>query len=135
MADISAVCKSVLEDVDGGMACGVVDLNSGLSLGVHHTVPYFTQSYIDAVAAAAVDMFRGKGISGVEKLLSSVRGEEVKNSITEVQMTTKGTYHFMAVLPKKPDTLVVLVTNKKVNLGAGWAAVRKAIPDIEPLCP
>jgi hypothetical protein len=52
-----------------------------------------------------------------------------------LQMTTKGTYHFMAVIPEKPNALVVLVTTKKANLGMGWASVRKALPQLEPLCP
>lgn len=64
--NINEVLKGLVDDVDGGLACSVVDLESGLMLGAYHTVPYFTQSYIDAVAAAAVDMFRGKTVTTVE---------------------------------------------------------------------
>jgi len=112
-----------------------VDLSTGLLLGVAHNVPYFTQSYLDAVAAAAVDMFRGKGVAGVEKLLSQQRGTPVKNSIREVQMSTERTYHFMSIVPGKPDSMAVLITSTKANLGMGWAALRKSLPEIAPHCP
>jgi hypothetical protein len=113
----------------------VVDLQNGLLLSVSHNVPYFTQSYLEAVAAAAVDMVRGKNVLAVESLLSSTRGTKVENTIQEIQMTTSNTLHFMAVVPQKPNSMVVLITNRKTNLGMGWAAVRNALPKIAPLCP
>ena len=135
MSSINEVCKGIVDNVDDAMAAGVVDLSSGLLLGVHHNVPYFTQSYLDAVAAAAVDMFRGRGITGVEKRLSESRGQEVKNTMEEIQMTTPKTLHFMSVIPGKPNALAVLITGKKTNLGMGWAGLRSAISDLTPLCP
>ncbi len=135
MAKIDDVLAGVLRDVDGALGCAVVDLSSGLLLAVAHNVPYFTTSYLDAVAAAAVDMMRGKNVRAVESLLSSQRGKPVVNMIKEVQMTTENTYHFMAVIPGKDDSLIVLITHKKTNLGMGWSAVRRAMPILAPLCP
>lgn len=132
---IEDICKQAVRDVDGALGCAVVDLNSGLLLGAHHTVPYFTETYIEAVSSAAVDMMRGRGISNVEELLSTQRGEEVKNCIKEVQMTTDHTYHFMASVPGKPDNLAVLITDKKANLGGGWSALKAAMNKMAPLCP
>jgi len=127
--------RKLVDDVDGALACAVVDLSSGLMLGAHHNVPYFTQAYVDAVAAAAVDMFRGKTISTVEKLLAAQRGSEVSKSIKEVQMTTDGTFHFMTLVEGKEDALLVLITNRSANLGMGWTAVRRAKTDVAPMCP
>jgi len=135
MASINDVCARVVKDVDGALACGVVDLNTGLMLGVAHSIPYFTQTYLDAVAAGAVDMFRGRGISAVEELLSSVRGTKLEKSVQEMQMTTTGTYHFMSVCPDKQNALVVLITNKKVNIGMGWASLRRELPELSKMCP
>jgi len=135
MSKISDVCQSVVNDVDGGLACSVIDLTSGLMLGTAHKVPYFSQTYMDAVAAAAVEMFRGKNVRVVEKLLSQQRGEPVENSIEEMQMSTKGTYHFMSIVPDKPTALVVLVTTRAANLGMGWNAVRRSLVEIAPHCP
>lgn len=135
MSNLNNTLKGIVDDVDGAVGCAVVDLASGLMLGVAHSVPYFTQSYLDAVAASAVDMFRGKTVSAVEKLLSSTRGEKVEKSIKEIQMTTDNTYHFMSIVPGKTDALVVLITTKKANLGMGWSALRSGLGDIEPHCP
>lgn len=135
MAKLNDVLNGVMNDVDGAVGAAVVDLATGLLIGVAHKVPYFTQSYLDAVAAAAVEMFRGKNVGAVEKLLSSSRGEKMEKSIKEIQMTTDGTYHFMSVVPSKPDSLVVLITTRKANLGMGWAALRSSMVDIAPHCP
>lgn len=135
MAKIDDLLQGVLADVDGALGCAVVDLDSGLLLAAAHNVPYFTSSYLEAVAAAAVDMLRGKNVRAVESLLTTQRGKPVAKMIKEVQMTTENTLHFMAVIPDKPDALVVLITNKKTNLGMGWSAVRRVMPVLAPLCP
>ncbi len=135
MADINSICSDVVKQVDSALGCAVVDLDSGLLLGVAHNIPYFTQSYLDAVAAAAVDMFRGKNVQAVEDMIANMRGNNKTQLIKEVQMTTENTFHFMAVVPDKPNALVVLITSKKVNLGMGWVAVRQSLNKIGPLCP
>jgi len=135
MAGLNDVCKEIVGSVDGALGCGVVDLGTGLLLGVAHNVPYFTQSYLDAVAAAAVDMVRGKTVRAVEDLLSKNRGSKMENSIKEVQMTTENTYHFIATITGKPNAMVVLITTKKTNLGMGWSGVRNNMGKIAPLCP
>jgi len=135
MASISDICRDTVSDIDGSLACAVVDLNSGLLLGVHHGIPYFTQSYLDAVAAAAVDMFRGKAITTVENMIGNMRGTPINKSIQEVQMTTTNTLHFMVIVPDRPDSLAILITSKKINLGMGWAGLRRALPQLTPLCP
>jgi len=80
MSSTQEVCKLVLDKVDDCLAVGVVDLNTGMLMGVHHTVPYFTQAYLDAVAAAAVDMFRGKNVRRIEELISGQRAEVIKDA-------------------------------------------------------
>jgi predicted regulator of Ras-like GTPase activity (Roadblock/LC7/MglB family) len=135
MAKLDDILQQILRDVDGALGCAVVDLSNGLLLSVAHNVPYFTQSYLEAVAAAAVDMVRGKNVLAVETLLSSQRGKKIENSIKEIQMTTDMTYHFMATVSEKPDSMVVLITSRKTNLGMGWSAVRNNLPKIAPYCP
>jgi hypothetical protein len=123
MASTQEVCRQVLEKVDDCLAVGVVDLNTGMLMGVHHTVPYFTQAYLDAVAAAAVDMFRGKNVRRVEELLSAQRGEEMKDTFEEVFISSIKVFHFMTVIKDK-SAVVVMVTKKSANQGMGWAALR-----------
>ncbi|MDQ7004897.1 MAG: hypothetical protein Q9N67_08275 [Ghiorsea sp.] len=127
--------KGLVDTVDGALGCAVVDVSSGLVLGVHHTVPYFTQAYLDAVAAAAVEVFRGSTVRTVEKLLATQRGDHEVNYIQEIQMTTENTLHFMCIVPGKKNALAVLITNKNANLGMGWAALRRTLTEVAPHCP
>jgi hypothetical protein len=64
-----------------------------------------------------------------------MRGSARLHLIKEIQMTTENTFHFMMVVPEKPDALVVLITSRKANLGMGWSSIRMAIPKLTPLCP
>ena len=134
MASTTEVCKAVLEKVDDCVAVGVVDLNTGMLLGVHHSVPYFTQAYLDAVAAAAVEMFRGKNVRRVEELLSQQRGEPLKDSFEEIFISSPKVFHFMATIKDK-GAVVVMVTKKTVNQGMGWAAIRNNMNAIKGTLP
>jgi len=135
MSSIDDVCQEVLRKVDDALGFAVVDLDSGLLLAAAHNVPYFTQSYLDAVAAAAVDMFRGRTVSTVEELLAQQRGAAPQRLIKEIQMATDRTFHFMSIVPNKPNALAVLITGRRANLGMGWSATRGALTQLEPLLP
>jgi hypothetical protein len=134
MASTQDVCKTTLEKVDDCLAVGVVDLNTGMLMGVHHTVPYFTQAYLDAVAAAAVEMFRGKTVRRIEELLSTQRGEVLKDSFEEVFISSPKVYHFMTVIKDK-GAVVVMITKKTTNQGMGWAALRTSLPSVKATLP
>ena len=134
MANTTDVCKAILDKVDDCIAVGVVDLNTGMLMGVHHTVPYFTQAYLDAVAAAAVEMFRGKNVRRVEEMLSQQRGEPIKDSFEEIFISSPKVFHFMATIKDK-GAVVVMITKKTVNQGFGWAAVRNNLNAIKATLP
>ncbi|MCL2418554.1 MAG: hypothetical protein FWD04_04620 [Conexibacteraceae bacterium] len=133
MSRLDEVMESVIGEVDGALGCAVADMNSGGLLGVAHHVPYFTQEYLEAVAAAAVEMFRGQTVRHVEDLISARRGRPSERLVEEMQMTTRHTIHFMMVLPNHPDAVVVLITNRETSLGMGWAATRRSVLQIEPI--
>ncbi|GAA1998886.1 hypothetical protein [Brevibacterium samyangense] len=124
---------SVIDEVDGALGCAVADLRTGDLLGVAHRVSYFTQDYLEAVAAGAVSMFRGETVRHVEDLISAKRGRPTERLIEEVQMTTRHTIHFMMILPNHPEAVVVLITTHDTALGIGWAATRGSVLQIEPI--
>jgi hypothetical protein len=134
MASTQEVCRTTLDKVDDCLAVGVVDLNTGMLMGVHHTVPYFTQAYLDAVAAAAVEMFRGKTVRRIEELLSQQRGEQLKDSFEEVFISSPKTFHFMIVVKEK-GAVVVMITKKTTNQGMGWAALRNSLAAVKATLP
>lgn len=132
---LNKICENIYSEVQGTIAMAVVDLSTGLLLAVHHQVAHFDQTYLDAVSAAAVDMFRGRNVKAVETMLSEQRKKPAHNSIKEIQMTTDGTFHFMAILPDKPDILAILITTQRTSLGMGWTVLRRALPEITKMAP
>jgi hypothetical protein len=132
--NINEICTDIIADVNFALGCAVIDLNSGLLVGIAHKAPYFSPSNLDAAAVAAVEMFRGRTVMVVEQMISRMRGKEEYLMIEEIQMTTKNTYHFMAVIAEKPNNMVVLITTKQINLGMGWSALRSALPKLAPFC-
>lgn len=134
MSKLSDVCQIICSDVDGALAVGVVDLSSGMMMAVHHTVPYFTQDYLDAVAAASVDMFRGRLVSRIEQLLSKQRGSEIKGTFQEMFINSTNVFHFMKVIEGK-EAVVIMVTKKTTNQGMGWSSLKLALADIKALLP
>ena len=127
---LKQICEDIYGEVNGAIAVAVVDVSSGMALEVFHRVGHFNQEYIDLVSAAAVDMFRGRNVSKVEEKLAKQRNKPLSHSIQEVQMTTDGTLHFMAILPDKKDILALLVTSKKASVGMGWTSLRRSLPEI-----
>jgi hypothetical protein len=133
VSTLDEVMRTVVDGVDGALGCAVVDVTTGDLLGVAHNVPYFTQTYLDAVAAAAVQMFRGSTVTTVERLISERRGVPPEHLIEEVQMTTRRTMHFMMILPDHPAAATILITDRRANVGMSWAALRRSSLDVEPI--
>ena len=135
MGKIDEACKKVVDAVDGGLAMGVVDLTSGVLLGVYNN-PGYSQSLNEIVAAACVDMFRGDTVGRVHAVVRAHRGvpEDGANYIQEIHITSANNFHFMKTI-KDGDAVAVLVTSKSTDIGVGWAQLKAAVADIEPLVP
>ncbi len=129
MATLTDVCRSMVEGVYGGLASAVVDVHTGMLLGVYHLVPHFTPEYLEAVAAASVEMFRGRTVKRVEELLGRQRGAPLQESFEEIFISSVVVFHFMKLIRDK-QVLAVLVTRKDANQGLGFAMLRNQVPDI-----
>jgi len=123
------VCRNLVESTPDSLACAVVNLATGLIVASHHVPSYLTQAYLDALAAAAVDMFRGRNVKRIEDMLSKARGTPVKDTFEEITITTAGTHHFMKAIRDR-NLLVVMVTKPTPNAVPIWSKLRIAIPEI-----
>lgn len=135
MGKIDDACKEVVSKVDGAVAAGVVDLDTGMLLGIHNAAAY-TQTLNEIVAAACMDMFRGPNVSRIEQLVRTHRGipENGEHYFQEIQVTSEHNFHFAKTL-KKGKAVMMLVTKKTTNIGMGWAQLKSVIPLVEPLVP
>lgn len=135
MGKIDDACREVVDKVDGAVACGVVDLDTGMLLGIHNAAQY-TQTLNEIVAAATMDMFRGANLQRVEQMVRNHRGvpENGEHYFEEVHISSANNYHFMKTL-KGGKSVIVLVTKKTTNIGMGWAMLKSVLPTVEPLVP
>ena len=124
---LQELCDGIVDDVDGALACALVDLETGLSLaskiapgGILNPVA------MEAISAAGADYFRGKAVRRLEGAMSTP-GESGSSFVTEIQTTTEDTYHFMSVVPGQANTLMILITDKTANLGLGWISMRESL--------
>jgi hypothetical protein len=124
---LQAICQNVVENMQDGLACGLVDRNSGLFMAIHHIVPHFSPEYLDAISAAAVELFYGRTVKRVEELLSTLRGTPVQDSFEEMFIASTTVFHFMKYIRQK-EVIAILVTHRGVSQGLGWAALRNTLP-------
>lgn len=129
MVTVSEVCANLLADLPDALACGVVDINSGMLVGIHHLVPHFNQAYLDAIAAATVEMFCGRTVKRVEELLSRQRGKPARDSFEEIFISSPTVFHFMKYIREK-EVIAILVMRKSAVQGLGWSALRNAVEAI-----
>lgn len=135
MGKIDDACREVVANVDGAVACGVVDLDTGMLLGIHNASQY-TSTLNEVVAAATMDLFRGSNVGRIEQMVRAHRGlpENGDHYFAEVHVTSANNFHFAKTI-KGGKAVMMLVTKKSTNIGMGWAQVKQAIPKVEPLVP
>jgi len=128
MSSTSDICRKVIENMTDGLACAVVDINTGLLMGIHHSVSYFTPDYLDAIAAASVEMFAGRTVKRIEQLMSVMSKTTVQESFEEIFVASPRVFHFM-ILVREKNAIAILVTRNNISRGMGWASLRNAVPD------
>lgn len=135
MGKIDDACRDVVGKVEGAVACGVVDLDTGMLLGIHNGAQY-TQTLNEIVAAATMDLFRGGNIARIEQMVRAHRGlpENGDHYFQEIHVTSAHNYHFAKTI-KGGKAVIMLVTKKSTNIGMGWAMLKSVIPTVEPLVP
>lgn len=135
MGKIDEACKDVVTKVEGAIACGVVDLDTGMLLGIHNSAQY-TQTLNEIVAGATMDLFRGPNVGRIEQMVRAHRGapENGEHYFQEVHVTSAHNFHFMKTL-RGGKAVIVLITKKTTNIGMGWAQLKAIIPAVEPLVP
>lgn len=134
MADISEVCKVMVEDTPDAVAANVVDLSSGMMLGGHFRSD-FTSDHFEAVSAAATNLYRGRDTLRVESLVKAQRGDDTdQHFVEEVLLSTTSLHHFIKKFDGK-EAIVTLVTRRPGNIGMGWSALRGKLKELEPLIP
>jgi CheY-like chemotaxis protein len=132
---INIACQRVVKAVDGAIACGVIDLETGTVLGIHNDSDT-SEEQNDEVAEATKDLFRGPSVRRIEAMVRYHRAdnEAGEHNLEEIQLTSKHNLHFAKTL-RNGRAVIMLITKRSTSVGMGWAQLKAAIPVLERLMP
>jgi hypothetical protein len=114
---MASVTESIsgLMKIEGGMACAVVDSNSGMVLGKEGTAVN-----LDVAAAGNTEVVRAK--------MKTMQALGLKDKIEDILITLNTQYHIIRPIVDKPGLFIYLVLDKaKANL----AMARYKVIEIE----
>lgn len=114
---IESILQSCMREVPKVVAAGVVDMASGMLLGVK-TIDSHPQEVLDSVAAATRDMFEGDNVLNIERMWKQVRGVQNDDRyFREMIVTSTNLLHFFARLRAHQDVVLTVVCRADANLG------------------
>lgn len=124
--------QKVINEVPGCVACGYVDMISGMNLGVR-TIESHPADVLELVAAATAEMFQGQNVSMIEKLFKKARGvkDDGSHYINEIIFMSSNLIHIMIRGRKNSDHALVVVCGGSANLGMALSKSRMVVGDVE----
>ncbi len=120
--ELQRVCQDIVGETQGVLACLLVDLDTGLTLAEARRAGVELEA--EWLARSACLIFRGGHMSQFVSALSPQRS--LAEYMKEAQITTANSRQFLSVLPVRPNTVLVLVTEKAMSIGLGWMAVHQS---------
>ena len=128
--EINRLCGSLIEDMPGALALGLIHLPTGQIVGGHHVVPGVTNFFLESMALTGVTIFQGSIAAMVNKLDTLTVNPSLLNPFEEVFISSKEAFHFMKLIEKRL-ILAVMITKKTFSMGMGWACLRDAVESLD----
>ena len=120
--ELQQVCQGIVGESEGVLACGLVDLDTGLMLAEERSAG--AEAEAAGLVRCADLTFRSPLMEQFVAALPHRRS--LVEYVQEAQITTANTRQYLSVLPGRPNTVLVLVTNKAMSIGLGWMTVRQS---------
>ncbi|MCF6301280.1 MAG: hypothetical protein L3J52_09220 [Proteobacteria bacterium] len=114
---VDSICKSLLNDVPKALAAGVVDMETGMLLGVKTTDSHPTD-IMDMLAAGTKELFEGDMSMMIDKVFKKSRGDKSEEPyFKEIIINSKNLIHLFIRLPSSPNVVATVVCRIDANLG------------------
>lgn len=115
---LDAAIAETIKTVPEAVACGLVDMSTGMLIGVK-TVDSHPQEVLDLVAAATSDLFQGSNVSSIEKLFKQARGtpNDDRHYFQEIVVLSDNLIHVFSRGKDNQEQVVVIVCRGSANLG------------------
>jgi predicted regulator of Ras-like GTPase activity (Roadblock/LC7/MglB family) len=121
---VETILTKTMKDVPKAIAAGVVDMSTGMLLGVK-TIDSHPQEVLDLVAAATKDMFEGDNVTTIENTFKRARGVTTSERyFREIVVTSTNLLHVFARLKSMQSVVVVVVCREDTNLGLALMKMR-----------
>lgn len=119
------ICEDVVVETEGALGCILIDLTTGLTLAsAQRAGSMLDGAEIKTILRSCEDLFVGKLVNRFVASLSNHRAAAA-GFVREVQITRAYNCQFMAALPGWDDGVVILITERTLNLGFAWMAVHQ----------
>lgn len=124
---VDSICKSLLNEVPKALAAGVVDMETGMLLGVKTTDSH-PQSVMDMLAAGTKEMFEGDMSMMIDSTFKKSRGDTAKEPyFQEIIVNSKNLIHVFNRIPESPNIVCATVCRIDANLGLVVTKCRQII--------
>ncbi len=121
---VEIILSKTMNEVPKAVAVGVVDMSTGMLLGVK-TVDSHPQEVLDLVAAATKDLFEGDNVTQIENTFKRVRGVQTNERyFKEIIVTSTNLVHIFARLRSYQSVVTVVVCRADTNLGLALMKMR-----------
>jgi hypothetical protein len=113
------------------VACGYVDLSTGMLLGIK-TVDSHPAEILELLAAATADMFQGPNVVTIENMFKKARGLTDNNHyFQEMIVNSENLVHIFIRGKTNEEHVVGFVTRKSANLGMALTKARSSMAELE----
>jgi hypothetical protein len=121
---VETILTKTMADVPKAVAAGVVDLSTGMLLGVK-TVDSHPQEVLDLVSAATKDLFEGDNVTAIEDTFKRIRGVNTSERyFKEILVMSTNLLHIFARLKRYEAAVIVVVCRADANIGLALMKMR-----------
>ncbi|MEJ2761546.1 MAG: hypothetical protein P8126_08435 [Gammaproteobacteria bacterium] len=112
-----SIVSSAISNIPKAVAAGVVDMGTGMLLGVKTTESH-PQEVLDLVAAGTKELFEGDSSMSIENTFKKDRGDSDKDHyFQEIIINSKNLIHVFSRLKSNQGVVMVVVCRIDANLG------------------
>ena len=130
---VESTLKSFRHNVPEYLAAGVVDISTGMLLDAD-TIDEHPRDFLDVLAAAAADLFRGRTVTQVEELWRDQRGVADQDGyfhFEEILIYSRNLVHLFIRSNSKPEIVAGVVCRRHANLGMLFAQARLVMRELD----
>ena len=121
---VETILTKSMSEIPKAVAAGVVDMSTGMLLGVK-TIDSHPQEVLDLVAAATKDLFEGDNVTNIEDTFKRVRGVETSERyFKEILVMSTNLLHIFARLKRFDSAVIVVVCRADANIGLALMKMR-----------